>query len=66
MVRQFIARGFVVDCIFDRVGYLVKDVSSYDVIVDEWNNLPRWASLNPSARKLLYATGVQLVLLEST
>ena len=57
MVRQFIERGFVVDCIYDREGCLVKDVSCYDVIVDEWNNLPLWTLLNPHAKKLYYATG---------
>lgn len=57
MVRQFIERRFIVDVIFAREGYLLKDVSEYDVIVDEWDNLERWESSNPHAKKLYYATG---------
>jgi len=55
VVRQLIERGFVVDCIYDRDGYLLQDVSSYDLIIDEWTNLPRWAELSPGARKWFYA-----------
>lgn len=57
IVRQLIGRGFLVDCIYGRNGYLVKDASGYDVIIDEWNNLPGWDLQNPKARKLHYATG---------
>jgi glycosyltransferase involved in cell wall biosynthesis len=56
LVRELIARGFVVDCIYDRSGYLIEDVSKYDVILDEWNNMGRWAAQNPKARKLFLGT----------
>lgn len=54
LVRQLIERGFIVDCIYDRNGYLIEDASSYDLILDEWSNLPRWAEQNPSAKKWSY------------
>ena len=57
LVRQLIDRGYIVDCIYGRDGSLVEDVSAYDVLVDEWDNLPRWASQNPVSRRLYYATG---------
>ena len=57
IIRQFIERGYIVDCVDDRFGSLVEDVTCYDVIVDEWNNLPLWASLNSHAKTLFYATG---------
>ena len=55
IVRQLIERGFVVDCIYDRNGYLLEDVSDYDLILDEWTNLPKWATQNTYARKWFYA-----------
>ena len=55
-VRELIERGFVVDCIYDRGGYLIEDVSSYDFILDEWNNMERWAAQNPKARKCFLGT----------
>jgi glycosyltransferase involved in cell wall biosynthesis len=57
LVRQFIERGYIVDCLFDRNGGVIDDVSEYDVIVDEWINLPRWAAANTRAKTLHYATG---------
>jgi len=57
LVRVLIERGFIVDCIYDRAGYLIEDASRYDCILDEWDNLPRWASTNPKARKCFYGTG---------
>ena len=57
IIRQLIERGYIVDCVFDRIGSLVEDVTCYDVIIDEWNNLPLWTSQNPHARTLYYATG---------
>ncbi|MBI3922079.1 MAG: glycosyltransferase [Armatimonadetes bacterium] len=56
LVRQLIERGFVVDCIWGRDGSLVEDVSGYDLILDEWSNLPRWAAKNPQARRWFYGT----------
>jgi hypothetical protein len=57
LVRQLLARGYVVDYVCGRHGYLIEDPSRYDVIIDEWTNLPAWAAANPRARKLFYATG---------
>ena len=57
LVRQLIERGFIVDCIYDRAGYLIEDVSGYDFILDEWNNMERWAAQNPNARTCFYSTG---------
>jgi hypothetical protein len=57
LVRELIERGFVVDCIYDRAGYLIEDASRYDLILDEWDNLPRWASQNPKSRKCFYGSG---------
>jgi len=57
MVRQLIERGYVVDCILKTDAHLIKDVSGYDLIIDEGNNLPKWAAGNPNSRKLFYSTG---------
>ncbi|MEP7305899.1 MAG: glycosyltransferase [Acidobacteriota bacterium] len=57
MVRQFIVRGYIVDVVDDRLGACVPDITRYDVIVDEWTNLPRWIEANPAALTLFYATG---------
>jgi len=57
IIRQFIERDYIVDCIFDRDGYLLKNINKYEVIVDEWNNLLNWRKENPTAKKLYYATG---------
>lgn len=56
IVRQLIERGFVVDCIYDRGGYLIEDPGKYHLILDEWNNMGRWAQLNPGAHKLFHGT----------
>ncbi|MCX6844373.1 MAG: glycosyltransferase [candidate division WOR-3 bacterium] len=61
IARQLIALGFVVDYVYDRRGDVIDSVSKYDVIVDEWTNLPSWAEQNPSARKLFYATGAHWI-----
>lgn len=61
MVRQIISRGFIVDYVSSRHGHLVEDVHKYDVIIDEWTSLPSWAKLNPSAKKLFYATGAHWI-----
>ena len=55
LVRQLIERGYIVDCIYDRDGYLLEDVTKYDLIIDEWNNLDRWAQNNPRSKKWYYA-----------
>lgn len=57
MVRQLIEKGFVVDCILKTDAHLIKDVSGYDLIIDEGNNLPKWSLTNPTSRKLFYCTG---------
>ncbi|MBA4383630.1 MAG: hypothetical protein C0410_02740 [Anaerolinea sp.] len=57
MVRQLIEKGYVVDCIFKANGNLIKNVSEYDLIIDEGNNLPKWSITNPTSRKLFYCTG---------
>jgi len=56
LVRELIDRGFVVDCIYDRGGYLVENAADYDFILDEWNNMERWAAQNPKARKCFHGT----------
>lgn len=56
LVLQLIQRGFVVDCIYDRGGHLLDNVSRYDLILEEWDNLPRYAAENPRARKCFYGT----------
>jgi hypothetical protein len=56
LVRELIERGFVVDCIYDRAGYLIEDPSPYDFILDEWDNMARWAAQTPEAKKLFYGT----------
>jgi glycosyltransferase involved in cell wall biosynthesis len=56
LVRELIERGFVVDCIYDRAGYLIENPSEYDFILDEWDNMARWATQNPKARKLFHGT----------
>jgi glycosyltransferase involved in cell wall biosynthesis len=56
LIRLLIERGHVVDCIYDRDGRVIDDVSGYDVIIDEWTNLPRWQSANPRARTWYYGT----------
>ena len=61
MVRQLIARGFVVDYVCGRHGHLIKDVQKYDVIIDEWTSLPSWAHQNPKSKKLFYATGAHWI-----
>lgn len=59
MVRQLVARGFIVDCLDDRKGHLLDEVEHYDVIIDEWDNLKRWQTRAPNARRLHYATGIE-------
>jgi len=61
IVRQLIERGFIVDCINAQDAHLLKDVSGYDIIIDEWNNLPKWAIQNPNVKKLFYATGCEWI-----
>ena len=56
LVRELIERGFVVDCLYNRSGYLIEDASKYDFILDEWNNMDRWAAQNFKARKLFLGT----------
>ena len=56
IVRQLIERGYIVDCLYNRSGYLIEDVSKYDFILDEWDNMPRWAAENPGARTLFLGT----------
>jgi len=56
LVRELIGRGFVVDCLYDRSGYLIEDVSNYDCLLDEWDSMARWARQNPKARKLFLGT----------
>lgn len=56
LVLQLIQRRFIVDCIYDRDGYLIEDPTKYDFILDEWNNMSRWAGQNPKARKLFHGT----------
>jgi glycosyltransferase involved in cell wall biosynthesis len=57
MIRQFIERGFIVDCISSRDAHMVTNVSDYDVIVDEWTSLPQWTVTKSTTKKLYYATG---------
>lgn len=57
LVRQVISRGFIVDYVSSRHEHLVRDPGKYDVIIDEWNSLPEWKSVNPRAKTLFYATG---------
>lgn len=61
LVRQCIALGYVVDYVDGRRGYLVKEPEKYDLIIDEWINLPGWARRNSSARRLFYATGAHWI-----
>jgi len=56
IVAELIHRGFIVDCIYDRGGYLIEDPSPYDFILDEWDSMKRWAALNSRARKLFHGT----------
>ena len=59
LVRQVIARGYVVDYIFRVFPRSPRRLKTYDVFIDEWNDLPEWATINPHARKLFYATGME-------
>ena len=54
IVRQLIGKGFIVDCIYGRNGYLIDDASKYDLILDEWTNIETWGAQSPNAIKWRY------------
>lgn len=59
LVAQLLERNLVVDYCFRRLPNEKTQIQHYDFIIDEWSDLPRWKYINPQAKYLFYATGME-------